>query len=274
MSTTTRWAQNVQERKMVQVSQTQERNDPDVSNIIKVSRSISHRSLRVTSSSAYASRVGPIIRVDGDHLLRTPLNGARIRHGRCDSSAGSISRVGERVASSRRRAPIRIVFILLIRNIGAISCGVGVGVGCLRWIVDAIVDGTEDVGVRLAVVDFAVWVGLWWCSVDAEVGRARAESAVLSEVARKVRARVVGARSTWVFLVKFVVVVAGPAIALYHRDSTNDSSKSADDANYAESSSNSSFVREKALRGSASGGSGENGRSAIGGYRETVVAPR
>ena len=267
MSTTTRWAPEKNKKGIsVQVSQRKRENNPDASNIIKVSRSIAHRSLRVTSSSTYASRVGPIIRVDSDHLLCTPLNGAGIRHGRCGSSAGSISRVGEGVASSRRRASIRIVVVLFVRNIGAVSLvgGGGVGVGCLRWVVDAIVDGTEDVGVRLAVVDCAVWVGFWGCGVDAEVRRARAESAV-SEVARKLRARVVGAGSTGIFLVKFVVVVAGPAVALYHRDSTNDSSKSQNDADYAESSSDSSFVREEALRGSTSGGSGENGRSAIGG---------
>ena len=267
MSTTTPWAPEKNKKGIwVQVSQRKRENNPDASNIIKVSRSIAHRSLRVTSSSAYASRVGPIIRVDSDHLLRTTLDGAGIRHGRCGSSAGSISRVGEGVASSRRRASIRIVVVLLVRNIGAVSLvgGGGVGVGSLRWVVDAIVDGTEDVGVRLAVVDCAVWVGFWGCGVDAEVRRARAESAV-SEVARKLRARVVGAGSTGIFLVKFVVVVAGPAVALYHRDSTNDSSKSQNDADYAESSSDSSFVREEALRGSTSGGSGENGRSAIGG---------
>lgn len=181
------------------------------------------------------------------------------------------------MASGRRRPSIRIIVVLLVRNVRAVSwVGIG-GRGRIGWwIVDAIVDGTEDCGglVRLAVVDCAVWVGLWRCGVDAEIRRARAERAV-SEVARK--ARVVGRAgggSTGVLLVKLVVVVAGPAVALEHRDGTDDSSQSTDDADDAERSSDSSFVREKALRDGASGGIGENGRSGVGGERVTAVGHR
>jgi len=127
-------------------------------------------SLRVTyASRADASRVGPIIRVDGDHLLRTA---PRVRHWGCGSSAGSISRVGERVASGRGRAAwaiIRIIVIVSVRNVGVDTRVSHVCfcccccVGCVWWIVDAIVDGTEDRAGdsrRLgAVVNCAVWVG-------------------------------------------------------------------------------------------------------------------
>lgn len=245
------------------------------------------RSLRVTHArSTDASRVGPIIRVDGDHLLRTTLNLARIRHGGRGSCTGSICRVGERVAASGGRAPIRVVLVVLVRNVifsrvgggGGGSCGAwacvggGVGFGCVRWVIDAIVDGTEDgAWVRLAVVDSAVWVCLGRGGVDAEVCRARTERA-LSELARKVGLVGGGGRSAGILLVKVVFVVAGPAISLYHRDSTYDNSKPADDTDDTESSTDSSFVREKALGGGgANGGRGINGRTRNGGQNVTAT---
>lgn len=198
------------------------------------------------------------------------------------------------MASSRRRPSIRIIlvlFIRIIRSIGTVGWVVvgggggggrvgvegGICVGCVGRIVDAIVDGTEDCGgVRLAVVDCTVWVGFWRRGVDAEVRRARAERA-LSEVARKVgtggRAGG-GSTSTGILLVKIVVVVAGPAVALVHRDSTDDNSKATNDANDAERSTDSSFVLEKALRGGPGGGSGENGRSGVGGEGVAVAGHR
>ena len=49
-------------------------------------------------------------------------------------------------------------------------------------VIDAIVDGREDCGgVRLAVVDSAVWVGLWRGGIKAEVGCARPEQALSEE---------------------------------------------------------------------------------------------
>lgn len=245
--------------------------------IPKVSRPNAHRSLRESHTrSTDASRVGPIIRVDGDHLLRTTLNRARIRHGGRRSCTRSIGRVGEGVAAGRGRArPVRVVLVVFVRNVISWVGGVGgracVGVGCVRWVIDAIVDGTEDgAGVRLAVVDGAVWVGLRRGGVDAEVGRARTERA-LSELARKMRVVGGGAGSAGVLLVKVVFVIAGPTISLYQLDSTNDSSKPADDADDAESSTDSSFVCEKALGGGADSGRGVNGRSRNGGQSVTAT---
>lgn len=240
----------------------------DASMIVNVSRPNAHCSLRIAQArSANASRVGPIIRVDSDHLLCTTLN-----------RAGSISRVGERVAAGRARGrPARIVVVGLVRNVrvfrvGSCCCRIRV---CVRRVVDAIVDGTKDCAlVRLAVVDSTVWVGMGRGSVEAEVGRARPERA-LSEVvgapARK--AGLVGgrARSAGILLVKVVSVVAGPAISPDQRDGTHDSSQSAYDADNAESSTDSNFVRQKALGGGAGGGRGENGRCRVGAEGDIAV---
>jgi len=91
------------------------------------------------------------------------MNRARICHRGRESCAGSIGRVREGVAVGRGGAwPILIIVVGIVRIRITSSWGVDrVCVGCVGWVIDAIVDGTEDcAGVRLAVVDSAVWVGV------------------------------------------------------------------------------------------------------------------
>ncbi|KAI9467342.1 hypothetical protein BJY52DRAFT_1220056 [Lactarius psammicola] len=87
---------------------------------------------------------------------------ARICHGGRGNCAGGIGRVRKGVASGRTGAwPSRIVVVVIVRNVTSSMSGGGVCVGCVRWVIDAIVDGTEDCArVRLAIVDSAVWVGV------------------------------------------------------------------------------------------------------------------
>lgn len=153
--------------------------------------------------------------------MRTTLNRARICHWGCESCARSIGRVREGVAGGRAGAwPIWIKVVVIVRRRKVTSPrGVDrVCVDCVGWVIDSIVDGTEDcAGVRLAVVDGAVWVGVGQGGIS-EVCRTSPERA-LSELSGLTRRVVGGGPATRVFLVEVVVVVVGSAIPLHHLDS-------------------------------------------------------
>ena len=106
-------------------------------------------------TSANTSRIGPIIRVSGDHLLCSAKNWARICHWG-STYAGNIDLVCEGVAGGRSG----VICISALHIAALVGWGSG-SFGCLRWVVDAILVWAEDrARIRLAEVDRAVRVGV------------------------------------------------------------------------------------------------------------------
>jgi hypothetical protein len=113
------------------------------------------------SAGADTSRIGPVIRIGGNHLLRSTENGARVCHwGRTD--AGSVDGVCEGMGDSGRGVRIGLVISIVTLHSAALTGRGSDGVGHVGGVLNTILVGVEGrTRVGRPIVDRAVRVGVW-----------------------------------------------------------------------------------------------------------------